>query len=105
MKMKDKISTKQKMLIRVGSRLNSKRDKIMDKINSLLEFSENTAQIQQLPIEKDICKLEIKLAQVEQAINLNNHFMRQIQEDAALKLIELANLISEQSLKNNEDKL
>jgi hypothetical protein len=68
------------LLKAVGSKLQTKRDMLMDKINILLS-SEEPNRINM------IYKTELKLAQIENAIELNNFFIVQSQQDMLTDIV------------------
>lgn len=68
------------LLKAVGSKLEIKRDILMDKINILLN-SENPNRINL------IYKTELKLVQIEKALELNNYFILQTQKDVLTDLV------------------
>lgn len=68
------------LLNAVGSRLQNKRDALMDKINILLSSQEpNRINM--------IYKTELKLVQIENALSLNNFFIVQAQKDMLTDLV------------------
>lgn len=81
MKINSEILKRQALLNVVNSKLESDRDVLMDKINTSL-YSDNPNRIE------TIYKSEIKLAQIEKAIEINRMFIVQLQQSAAENFLD-----------------
>lgn len=81
MKINNEILKRQALLNVVNSKLESDRDVLMDKINTSL-YSDDYNRIE------IIYKSEIKLAQIEKAIEINRMFIIQLQQSAAENFLD-----------------
>lgn len=90
MKVDKKILQKQDILKAVQSKLEAKRDALMDKINASLSSD--------LPNRVDIIyKSQLKLVAIEKAMELNRFFMVQVQQEV------LNNIVADDMIKGTLD--